>query len=386
MNRRTLPHLFFAIFLLATATLAYIWPFAEWDALAYIGCAIALHEPNAETMHAQVYDEARNGYSEDAVDELANGSAFRHDVAGNANHFAQQLPFYRVRPIYIRLIAGLHRLGVTYVHAVQLVSALSFALFGILVFRWAAAYVSTRVAAIGSALLLVTPGSFAAARTGTPDMLSSVALLWGTYLLVERQRAVLGPVVLAASVWLRTDNSVYVGILLLWYAWARRPSVRISRALSIGLLVAVLASVLGINYAAHTYGWRILMQNTAEAITAPAETVPSFGPTGYLYTWVDVVDQTRETTFLAFIFLAGLLLLAPPTPRKFRELTGVLLAAAAARLMLFPHIEDRYFVATYGILGIAAMASLMRTLGHSHPDSRDEFAAQQIAAPIVISR
>ena len=370
---------------MATVTLAYVWPFPEWDALAYIGCTIALHEPNAEAMHAQVYDEARNGYSEDAVDELVNGSAFRHDVAENANHFAQQLPFYRVRPVYIRVIARLHRLGLTYVHAIQLVSAVSFALFGILVFRWAAAHVSARMAAIGSALLMVTPGAFTAARTGTPDMLSGLVVLWGTYLLVEQRRAVLGPAVLAAAVWLRTDNIVYLGIMLLWYAWIRRPSVRFSRPLSIGLLAAALASVLAINYAAHTYGWRILMQNTAEAITTPGETVPSFGLTGYLYTWIDVVDQTRETTFLAFIFLAGLLLLSPATPRKFRELTGVLLAAAAARLMLFPHIEDRYFVAMYAILGIAAMATLTRAVGRGQTDNSEDFAAQQIATPTVVS-
>ena len=104
-----------------------------------------------------------------------------------------------------------------------------------------------RVAVIGSALLLITPGSFTAARTGTPDTLSGLVLRWGMYLLVERQRALLGPVVLAASVWLRTDNIVYVGILLLWYAWTRRPSVRISRALSAALLVAALGSVVGIN-------------------------------------------------------------------------------------------------------------------------------------------
>ena len=111
-------------------------------------------------------------------------------------------------------------------------------------------------------------------------------------------------------------------------------------------------------------------------ITTPAETVPSFGLTGYLYTWIDVVDQTRETTFLAFIFLAGLLLLSPATPRKFRELTGVLLAAAAARLMLFPHIEDRYLVAMYAILGIAAMATLTRAVGRGQTDNSEDFAAQ----------
>ena len=127
------------------------------------------------------------------------------------------------------------------------------------------------------------------------------------------------------------------------------------------------------------------MQNTAEAITTPAETVPSFGLTGYLYTWLDVIDQTRETTFLAFIFLAGLLLLSPATPRKFRELTGLLLAAIAARLVLFPHIEDRYFVATYAFMGIAAMATLMRTLARGHPENSDEFGAEQITESIVAS-
>jgi hypothetical protein len=98
------------------------------------------------------------------------------------------------------------------------------------------------------------------------------------------------------------------------------------------------------------------------------------------------VDQTRETTFLAFIFIASLLLLAPATPRNFRKLVTALLVATAVRLLLFPHIEDRYFVATYAIIGIAAIITLMRTVGHTEIADSDNFAAAQITTRIVITK
>ena len=90
---------------------------------------------------------------------LAGALAFLVLDAANPWHFAEQLPFYSIRPLYIELLAGIHRLGATYFQATRLVSSIALALIGLPIFLWMRASVTGpawRVALL-SGLLLLTP-------------------------------------------------------------------------------------------------------------------------------------------------------------------------------------------------------------------------------------
>lgn len=200
---------FFAI-LFALTLLAYLVPYYDWDLVAYTGAAIALHESNPGTIQTQAYAALQRELHEDDYQDIARGSPFRRDVARNPDHFLQQLRFYQIRPLYIRLLELCRGSGMGYVQATRVLSVLAFFLLGLLLFVWVGRYVDDWRAAIGIPLLLIAPVLFTAARTGSPDALSAFAVTLGAYLLFEKKSFVLGTVLLLISLFLRTDNVIFV--------------------------------------------------------------------------------------------------------------------------------------------------------------------------------
>jgi hypothetical protein len=347
----------FGAILLVLTGVTYFVPYYDWDLAAYTGAAIAVEQRNATAIHQQAYAALRQEIPEDDYQDIAAGSAFRRDVAGNPDHFIQQLRFYQIRPLYVRLLFWWHKVGIGYVEATRLISVISFFLLGSCLFLWATRYIVEWHAAVGILLLMITPAIFTAARTGSPDALSALLVVVGVYCLFERERLVLGCICLLFSLLLRTDNVIFVSLLLIWLSITqnlRRRKIVLGTCaiLSVGL-------VLGINRLEQSYGWPVLMQNTSAPIVNPAEIAPSFTIADYLSTAHDTVDQARESSIVVFPFIAALGLLSPRLTRPWKRLVVVVLLSWAARIILFPHIEDRYFVSGAAIIGFAALLALL---------------------------
>jgi hypothetical protein len=60
---------------------------------------------------------------------------------------------------------------------------------------------------------------------------------------------------------------------------------------------------------------------------------------------------------MVFPFIAALVLLGRGE-QKLKALVTVVLLSWIVRLILFPHIEDRYFISGSAIIGIAAISAL----------------------------
>jgi hypothetical protein len=351
-------------FVLATfATLAYFVPYYDWDLAAYVGCAIASHESDPATIHGNTYAALRREFPEDAYKEIVASSDFRRDVAQNPQHFFQQLRFYRIRSLYIRAVIALHALGLGYVAAAQLISITAFAGIGLLLFIWTSGRVGEAAAAICVSLLLFTPVLFTSARTGSPDALSALLVLLGTYLLVEGKAAVSGMALLPISLFIRTDNILYVALFCCWRAWLQ--STKRLRAYWIFAALLAIVCVLSVNRVEHSYGWRMLMQNTETPIVNPGEIAPDFSAHDYFAAWLDTIDEARENSVLVFPLLAALVLLTRRAEATMSGLVKIVLLSWLARLLLFPHIEDRYFISGSALIGIAAISTFLGTKDHS---------------------
>jgi hypothetical protein len=300
----------------------------------------------------------REELPEDDYHDIAAGSDFRRDVAGNPDHFKQQLRFYQIRPLYIRLLALLHDLGIGYVHAARLISAVAFLILGMLLFAWGRRYVAEWPSAIGVLLLLITPVIFTAARTGSPDAISALTVVLGSYVILERNQFAIGSSLLLLSLFLRTDNVIFVMLLVAWLAITKGGRVRFVAA---GLAVACLVSVFAINRIEHSYPWSTLMQNTANPIVNPAEVKSAIGISDYLSAVYEMVDEASQGSVLVFPFLAGAVLMSRKISAQWTGLVKVILLSWAAHIVLFPHIEDRYFVAGSAMIGIGALTAFLST-------------------------
>lgn len=356
-----------AAILLALTLLAYFIPYHDWDLVAYTGAAISLDGQNATAIQQQAYVALQQELPEDDYQDIAAGSPFRRDVATNADHFMQQLRFYQIRPLYVRLLFWSHMLGIGYVEATRLISAISFFWLGFSLFNWAIRYTGGWQAVLGTSLLMITPVIFTAARTGSPDALSALLVVAGVYWLFERERPVLGCTCLLLSLFLRTDNVLFVLLLLIWLTLSQ--SLRRRKILLAACAIFSVGIVLGINRVEHSYGWRILMQNTEAPIANPAEVAPTFAIADYLSSVHDMIDEARESSVTVFPFIAALALLSRSLTTSWKRLIVIVLLSWAAHIVLFPHIEDRYFVSGAAIIGLAALIALLST-GRPNPLER----------------
>jgi hypothetical protein len=376
--RKNIPAAVYGCFLLIAGWLAYTYPYNDWDVLAYVGCAINLTESDQVKLHKEVFEQAREELPEEDFAEMTTSVPFRRDVAANPWHFAEQLPFYSIRPLYIQLLAWIHRLGATYFQATKLVSSIALGLLGFSIFLWmrerlGAGDAGWRAALI-SGLLLLTPPLFLAGRTASPDAISGLFTVTAVYLLTQKHRIFPAAVLLLSSIFLRSDNVILVGMILCWYSWPLRQGadeVRIPPVKAAVLLLLAAASVLTVNHFSGHYGWATLMRNTfTDAISTPGETVVTVSWGDYLEDAKELAGITAAGSMVAFVLLAVLALVSGRASRRSKELIWVIFAALAVRLALFPHLEDRYFVAQYTILAVAAVPTLLARAG-AQPSSTE---------------
>ena len=314
-----------------------------------------MHEHDPGAVRLQAYSALQNELPSDDYQDIASGSLFRRDVAASSDHFSQQLRFYKIRPLYIRAVAILHAARIGYVQATSLISAASFFLLGLLLFIWAKSHVGEWNVAIGVPLLLIAPVIFTSARTGSPDAVSALLVSLGAYHIVERRRMTLGVLLLLVSLFLRTDNIIFICLLLAWLAWRAR----LNRPVAVVLALFSIGTVFAINRAEHSYSWPVLMQNTANPIVNPAEISPTFRASDYFFAVSEMVNEASESSVVVFPFVAALALLSRRLTREWTGLITVVLLSWAAHIILFPHIEDRYFVAGSAIVGIGALSALL---------------------------
>jgi hypothetical protein len=357
--------LLFALLLLAITLVAYFIPYYDWDLVAYVGSAIAFHEHDSKLIQQEAYAALRAELPEDDYADIAAGSDFRIDVARNPSHFRQQLRFYQIRPLYIWALEALRRIGVGYVPATRLISAAAFFLIGILVHGWLRCYVSEIQATICAILLLLAPVLFTSARTGSPDAVSALVVLLGVYFSIECDAPFVGSALLLLSLPLRTDNVLFVSIFFGVETFrASEKRIRVTAGLA---AVASVAIVLMINHAERSYPWSVLMRNTATPIVNPAEVSATFSISDYFGAVHDMVDEARENSMMVFPFIAAIALYSSRTPKRLKYLVTIVLLSWAAHVVVFPHIEDRYFIAGAAMIGVAATVGLLKSSSASVP-------------------
>ena len=95
-------------------------PTYSWDLVGYIGSSINSSDP--QTIYRETFAAIQPVRSNKGI-QLEN--PYRVDVAANPFHFAEQLPLYSIKPVYVALIKVLHRLGLPYPKSAVAISAAS---------------------------------------------------------------------------------------------------------------------------------------------------------------------------------------------------------------------------------------------------------------------
>lgn len=354
-----------------------------WDLVGYTGAVLSWTQDDPLILHRQTFEALSLSVPGPAYQSLVTGG-YAEAMALNPQDFASQLDMYRIKPLYVALIAGLTAVGMSPVAAGLLLSVLPAVLLCALVYVWLRRLVPPHFALAMTILLSICSRLFDVARVVVPDALSALLLVAAIYLLLERPawlRWGLGLLVL--SILVRSNNVLFVCPLLLYFSYTEYSSHGRS-ALFLHLLVALVASVLvylGVSAWFNHQWWRLFHHTFIASINNIDAFALPFSPGLY---WQTVVMRLRMivvgnfvvvTLLLPFLLLSLLVLLqsrgAKPDSRigQLRTVMMVGYLNVLCYCFLFPLVEtwDRFFIPFYVLIVILAASCWHGAATGQHP-------------------
>lgn len=347
-----------ALLLALVALAAMAWPKSNYDGAFYT--ALTLPTDDSVALHAVGMDFLSR-------DPENVSSPYRDDLRTHPNHFAQQLPFYAVKPLYIALLSLGWHAGLGW-RAGAALSGLSFCALGWTVFAWLRRAYSDGAAAAFTAILMLNPTVLQLVRWTSPDMPAIAIAVAGTFAIVEMQRFALGLVLLLTDLWIRPETILFAGLVLcallatrhLHWMWA------------CGLSVFAVASDCFI--ARNGYPYSVLFYHSCiQELTSPADVSLVLTRGMYLGALKHAVQGLSFTNpLLSFPVLACALQCFALRGRSLA--TAISLAAVSAASLLFlmvPNFESRYFLSTLFFVPALCLLVEVRRAASRSGASRD---------------
>jgi hypothetical protein len=361
--------LLFILLLAALSNVTWTNPFYNWDILPYTAL---VNEPSNDPvkLHARAYAAADSEAPREVSTSFRSGQidhAFREDMARNPWHFAEQLPLYSVKPLYLLVLAAIHRAGMGTLNAASLVSLISFMIFGTVLFLWLRPFTGTLLAALCSGFLLTTEEVLGCGAQTTPDALFSALAFAGLYLIFAKKRYFSGWGLLAMVPLVRSDGLVLVALVLAYLAWK---SPEFPRRYGLAILGAEVFTSLLMGRLGGGYGFRTLFYHSfVNRLVAPAESIVHVTAHDYLHALYIFVLGSLATPRPLYFLLGLVSLKARGTPPVLRDLAWLGLAFAAVHIALFPLPDSRFLVLPFTLIVLWAAASLAAPHRHVLPQA-----------------
>jgi len=338
-------------------------PLCNWDLVGYTACALELRGTPDSSIREETFGLLERSVPPVAYQDLTSSTPVRIARATDDESLLQHLPFYRIRFVYVALLAGLSGIGLNPLQAASAISTAAALAALLLLLRlvpgartpWCAAAVV--LGSLGTGLVEV-------ARHATPDALGAFFVVACSAMFLRRRKAML--IMLPLCVTVRTDLLLFV-LPLHAYAFARLPFSRIPTALSA-------ASSLALAFLPHLaggYGWGTTFEYTFLRQDAyPALLSGSVTPAAYLSVLRSSVASIPHSETWVFLFVAVLVLgmSAKPNPGAGTLVSDARFVLAAAGLsalihfLVFPAAWPRFFAGHFATaLSLTAFLCLDRT-------------------------
>ena len=376
MSKRSLylqiPYLCFFLLL---SVWAIRQPHYTWDLLGYVGCAVNSTDP--KVIHDVAFDAIRDAPSDE---DIRADNPYRKDVAANPYHFAEQLPFYSIKPVYVALIKVLHQAGMPFQKSAVAISAASNFLLAVLLWQWLAAYLSGWSLAAACTLIMLSPNILVLSRWATPDCLATLVAAVAFYLILERKSYFWGSALLLLDVWVRTDALVLAGIVFAVLLIARKLDIMQFAALSL----LALGSYFTINHFAGNYGWPALFYNSfLGGLTAPGETVIHFSWSAYVHQWVRGAFLWLISGSFALYLLLGGLAISLNRSSMYSFMCAAVLAARALSYLLYPNGDQRYTAVLFVLIPVFLVIEIRSKISGQSENSQRRQTVQANQEPLL---
>jgi hypothetical protein len=279
------------------------------------------------------------------------------------------LDFYRIKPLYVYVVAAIHQVGVPFILSTLIPSLISFFLIGWILFTWSANVLRPFPALIFSVLLLVPDPSIVLARLSSPDPLSNLFLFACFYRIFFEKDSKWTFLLLLISLFIRLDNLIAVLVLLtMMKCWPDRDSkTHISTGIYLFVAVFYLATTVWINfYFEKDFWWFTKISYIRD--------IHSYGRQVLVY-----FLSLSQSLFPALLLL-GMLAVFTGMLKNEMKSVHMLLAIGAIfffRFLLFPSFEERFQAAFY----LAGFLVLIKLFFKEQISNRPIFELQNPGPP-----
>jgi hypothetical protein len=214
-------------------------------------------------------------------------------------------------------------------------------------------------------LMLTTPFRLAVGFSN-PDPLCAALMCWGIYAIRHGRKPLWGIALMTLAVLTRADAWIMVAILLLWLYWSNGEI--LSRRGAVGGWLVSLSALGTVMLATKPYAWGVVAQHTfVKKFYKPAEMDQTIAFGDYLNAlWRGAIGDyhLHPTALGSFLFLS-VVALGWVTIRKRDvhqtpsiQLIGIAWICAILHFLIFPSLNDRFYLATYFIVGCESISLL----------------------------
>jgi len=349
-------------------------PIDHWDMLGYAGSLLSTGQLDPISLHTAVYSEMQNFTTAAQFESLISLTTYRETMYQDSAAFYQQIPFFKIRVIFLWILGAMTSVGFGIYEAMHLLSAGfgSASLFVIyLGFR---RHVHSLFWIVSPYLYYEFTQSLYVTRSGGVD---SFSVFWVALICIAffRFRGVLMPL-LAFSVLVRTDLIVFVAMVFLLLFLEDRAT---WRKLLFWVLVTLVCYV-GVNQWAGNYGWHTVIHYVfaTDMLATHPETYSSvritlveylgflINPRYWINNWFWVGIGSAIAALVINHLNAGWTSLKGNTTMHQKQrlvlIGAVCLLYSIAHYLLFPAIFMRFFFGHCFLMSVACMSVLSTCL------------------------
>jgi len=334
--------------------------------VSYIWVVKYVDNKDIKEVQKETYDEIKEYLDPGRNKIILQANKYRKEVHKSAEAFLDIMPFYNIKFIYTYTIYFLTKLWLWTIHAILAVSIFSYLVFcSVLYFIFRKEIEENPLFFFPLYLLTFSSPILIAWRSTTPDMFGAMMMLVWTFLIIKRQ-LLAWIIILILSLWVRTDNIIFIWLLLFYLKFFTEKQYKINYITFFVSWIVALGFYKWINTFFHNFWyWKLYYNSFIEPIPYPSTFDVHVWLRQVLVIFKDKIatllalrDNKPVTFFPFYVILAWVsFILWLKNKVKMNNIYIWLLIVSTITLLfkfaIFPNIQERYFIFNFIIIFIA---------------------------------
>jgi hypothetical protein len=213
-----------------------------------------------------------------------------------------------------------------------------------------------------STLIAISEPMLHIAGLDNPDALATLFVVSAFYVFVVHKRDGWAMLLLLASIVIRSDQVFLCAVFAGYLAWRERSSAPRKWLVPTAVALAGVAWVAIWHHHVGNYGWRLTMYHSfLNPLPLPSEGVPYMSRTQLAKMWIGGLASLRYSSLSLSLLLlvCAFALLRQGWQREARDAALVMTASIFVHALVFPNLEDRFFVAQFVVITAVSASSLI---------------------------